>query len=91
MANVIMKPEWETGALQSLIDAWNANPVATDGKNALFDGQDASDLTPIPYISKSSGRIVEVRLHQPGEKIRLSDGREYEVDDNGHWIRTNSN
>lgn len=72
-------------ALKMLEEALGKEPVANDEFRALFN--DVTDITPVRQVARKTGRVTEVSLYKPGDVIILDDGRKYEVDDAGRWIR----
>lgn len=86
MANITQYPtEWSPETLAKLKNALQSDPTAFDRYNALFDAP--IDITPVRAVAKETGNITEVRLHEPGEIVTMEDGRRYEVQDNGQWLR----
>lgn len=64
-------------------------PAAHDDYRAIFDRKGPTDITPVRRMAKESGKVTTVSLHEPGEIVTMSDGRQYEVQDNGQWRRIN--
>jgi hypothetical protein len=85
MACITQQPEWSPEALKELSRALGKEPTAQDRFRALFDC--VENITPVRDIARTSGRITEASLHKPGEVITLEDGRKYEIDEAGRWIR----
>lgn len=86
MANITQYPtEWTPETLAKLKDALQSEPTAFDRFNALFDF--VQDITPVRSVARETGNVTEVRLHEPGEIVTMEDGRKYEVQDNGQWLR----
>ena len=86
MANISQEPvEWKPETLKRLGELLGSPLCVSDRFNALFD--QVEDITSVRQLARETQTPTSVSLHEPGDIITLDDGRRYEVDDAGRWIR----
>lgn len=88
MANISQFPmEWTKENIRKLSEALNLEPTAWDRYNALFDN--VIHITPVRQVACETKCPTRVALHKPGDIVAMEDGRQYEVQDDGKWLRKN--
>ena len=84
--NVEQSPMMSEEMMEKLRELYG-EPTAFDPFRALWYAKEETDITPVRQIAKETNRVTSVSLHKPGEIVEMSDGRKYEVQDNGQWLR----
>ncbi|HIJ69360.1 MAG TPA: hypothetical protein HPP57_07640 [Deltaproteobacteria bacterium] len=89
MAQLQQSPFLRPEALKKFEEVTGKYAVAVDQLRALFDQVSEHMVGPaVELETQKSGEPI-VTLHEPGEIVEMSDGRKYEVQDNGQWKRIN--
>jgi len=92
MAGISQIPEMSE-SMRKMVEEAFGKPSASDNVTMLYDQIDPWAVNKVQALHKEQEhpqRITEVKLYEPGEIHTMSDGRQYQVDDDGKWIRINS-
>ncbi len=60
-------------------------PSFVDMQNALFDQVESINQRTMGKLAKEHWQPLTVKLHVPGETVKMSDGTEYVVAEDGSW------
>ena len=87
MANVMVNRPFTNEELHAFSELLNKAPTVSDRFQALFDDVNEIDAPLLENAVMQYDVSANVSLHSPGEIVEMSDGRKYEVQDNGQWKR----